>query len=456
MTHPFSIYNPRLNINLSNISLATQNPQQLQNENSSIGKIMFSDSTDKDSFYRLRVSSPYTLFDASTIYNNNPLLFDYQTSPNCLISGPSGGSMIHTINLNASINEFTSQQTHFYAHYQPGKSLLALFSFLFGSPTIGITRRVGFYDINSSNNYNPRNGILLEQNEVGISWNVYQGSPGNLIRSVFQNNWNIDPFNGTGPSGITIDFTKTCLGFIDLEWLGVGRVRCGFFINGVPLVAHVFNNTDQTLPYINNPYLPIRFEIRKTGNTLSSASMDCICCSIVSEGGFEPKGIISTISSGAKSITQNIETGVLSLRLLSSFPRAMIMPITIEIASDLGGNTYGTFSIYQWRNTSYTPPTTNWVPVSSISYHTNSISEYNITDNYFSTSPTNFFQNGTVTLLYTSTISSTTKISLIDLPLSLLHVQSNVNEACRDILIVSITSPATKTFTTLLTWSEIY
>ena len=454
MSNPFSIYNPRLNLNDITLTLTTQNPQELQNQNTAIGKFMFSDSTDKDAFYRLRVSEPYTLFDGNTIYDTNPLFFDYQLVGNCSTTGPSGGVMIHTINSNASINDFSSQQSHYYAHYQPGKSFLALFSFLFGNPVTGITRRVGFYDVDSSNNFNPKNGILLEQTGNGVSWIIYQGSPGNQIRSVIQSNWNVDTFDGNGPSGVIIDFSKNCLGFIDLEWLGVGRVRCGFFINGVPLVAHVFNNTEQTLPYINNPYLPIRYEIRKTGTTGSSASMNAICCSIISEGGYNPIGVVTTLNSGIKNLTSS-ETVVLSLRLKSSYPRSIIIPISVEVASDLGGTTYGTFSIYLWRNTNYTVPGT-WTPVSSVNYHSNSIAEYNTTDNYLSGTPIPLNTYGTVNTLYTTTISSSTKISLSDIPLSLLTVQSNVNELYRDVVLISITSPSgNKNFTTLLTWKEI-
>ena len=48
---------------------------------------------------------------------------------------------------------------------------------------------------------------------------------------VTRNNW-IDKFDGTGSSGLTIDFTKAQIFTFDQEWLGVGRVRMGFVING--------------------------------------------------------------------------------------------------------------------------------------------------------------------------------------------------------------------------------
>jgi hypothetical protein len=44
--------------------------------------------------------------------------------------------------------------------------------------------------------------------------------------------------DGTGRSGITLDVTKTQIFIVDLEWLGVGRVRLGFVIDGKIYYCH--------------------------------------------------------------------------------------------------------------------------------------------------------------------------------------------------------------------------
>lgn len=228
--NPFYISTPRLIVPQPlQVTIDSQDPTLIQNQNTVIGKVMLADSTDKDAFYRLRVSNPQTLFDANTIYNTNPLLFDYEITGNASVSPvPLGACMTHSVAANSTTNHFSAQQTHYYAHYQPGKSYYALFSFSFGIAIAGITRRVGFYDVNTSNNSLPENGVVLEQTSSGLSWVIYQGSPGNVVQTITQANWNVDTFDGNGPSGYTLDVSKNCLGFVDLEWLGVGRVRCGF------------------------------------------------------------------------------------------------------------------------------------------------------------------------------------------------------------------------------------
>ena len=448
-SNAFYVSVPSVNVIITQVSFASQNPSQLQNQNTAIGKFMFSDSTDKDAFYRLRVSEPYTLFDGNTIYNNNILFFDYQVVGNCSNSGPVGAAMTHTVNANSVTNDFSAQQTHFYAKYQPGKSFLSMFSFLFGNVTSGISRRVGFYDTDSTNNYNPQNGIVLEQNINGVSWTIYQGSPGNTIQQVYQSNWNVDTFNGNGPSGVTLDFTKNSLGFVDMEWLGVGRVRCGFFVNGVPLVAHVFNNSTQTLPYINNPYLPIRYEIRKTDNSQANGSMKAICCSIISEAGYNPIGVNITYPSDDVKIADNLSQSIIAVRLNSSCPRATLYPISVEIITNLAGTTTAYFTIYLWRVNIVVGGFTS---ITS----TPSIAEYNKND--LRTTYNNPL-NGTLITLYKSSVSSTNKITLSDLPNSLLYAQSSINPSYRDILIVEIDTTgvgSSKTYKALLTWKELY
>ena len=148
-----------------------------------------------------------------------------------------------------------------------------------------------------------RDGIYFEQ--VGLSTsdgvNAGIGTYNWVIRSyvsgiasetrIPQSQWNRDKFNGTGSSGITLDFTKTQLAFIDFQWLGVGRVRCGFAHDGKLVTAHEFYHSNN-LPtvYLANPNLPVRCEIRNTAVGIG-ASFDQICSTVASEGGYVESGI---------------------------------------------------------------------------------------------------------------------------------------------------------------------
>ena len=90
------------------------------------------------------------------------------------------------------------------------------------------------------------------------------GTPSDT-RTVNQADWNGDKLDGTGPSGITLDVTKTQILWMDFEWLGVGSVRCGFIINEQYIVCHTFNNAnDITSVYMSTAILPVRYEITST------------------------------------------------------------------------------------------------------------------------------------------------------------------------------------------------
>jgi hypothetical protein len=158
---------------------------------------------------------------------------------------------------------------------------------------------------------------------------------------VAQADWNIDKMNGTGPSGLTVDFTKTQILFIDAQWLGVGRVRVGFDINGILYPCHEFVHANiLAVPYTQHFNLPVRLEGRTVGATLenrvgyfdsangiflktvkSSAggTIHFICCSVQSEGGIEMRGFPRSASNGITTIGVTTRRPVLSIRNAATF-----------------------------------------------------------------------------------------------------------------------------------------
>jgi len=135
---------------------------------------------------------------------------------------------------------------------------------------------------------------------------------------VAQANWNLDKLDGTGASGLTLDFTKNQIFIIDFQWLGVGRVRVGFEYRGMLYYCHEFNFANEASGvYMSNPNCPIRYEIINDG-TGAEDSFDTICSTVISEGGIEQTAISTYISRDGSPITLGAEdtfTPVLSLRL---------------------------------------------------------------------------------------------------------------------------------------------
>jgi hypothetical protein len=134
--------------------------------------------------------------------------------------------------------------------------------------------------------------------------------------TVPQASWNLDPLNGSGPSGLTLDFTKTQILLIDFQALYVGRIRVGFVIGGAVYYVHQFNHSNLiAYPYAATMNLPLRAGMTATANNVSS-TMTYICSSIVSEGGDQAShvGYSFTATSGAVTAASGTRTLALSVR----------------------------------------------------------------------------------------------------------------------------------------------
>lgn len=82
-----------------------------------------------------------------------------------------------------------------------------------------------------------------------------------------QSQWNMDPVNGTGPSGYNLDISKMQMAYIDYTWYGAGYVRFGFRgVNGEIIYCHRMpNNNVNYSAYMRSGNLPARFEIENYG-----------------------------------------------------------------------------------------------------------------------------------------------------------------------------------------------
>jgi hypothetical protein len=259
-----------------------------------------SSSSSLDAFGRQRVSESFTLGDYKHIYGIDPNFLDRLTN---------GGNVAFTKNracctlaTTTAADSAVVHQTRCYHHYQPGKSHYIMSSVNFAGFQSNVVKRTGYYD--------DRDGIYLELNGSNeLSFNVRTFSSGAAVNTrAVQASWNHDRLDGTGPSGYRLDMTKTQLFFTDFQWLGVGRVRCGFSLDGESVVAHEFyhSNRRETV-YISNPSLPIRCELSNVGVVASpGGTMDQICSTVISEGGYVETGIDYSAMSDIRTIAAGL------------------------------------------------------------------------------------------------------------------------------------------------------
>ena len=260
----------------------------------------FGDNASLDGFGKLRVTAPKTLFDAKQLTGKLPQFFDEVVSGSGASSVWQLGDSL-TLMSTTSAGDYVIRQTSMHFNYQPGKSMLAYFTGMF-APEANIVKRVGLFQGQPTAPYLPTDGIFLETSDGPNGYIAFRvlktvGTPYAL--SATQLEWNLDKLDGSGSSGITADFNSTQLMVIDYEWLGVGRIRCGFNIGGQTVYAHQFTHPGLTVPYITSGNQPVRYEIRQTGP--GSGRLKHICSSVMSEGGEEYIGssITSELSAPA-------------------------------------------------------------------------------------------------------------------------------------------------------------
>jgi hypothetical protein len=197
----------------------------------------------------------------------------------------------------------------------PGKSQLIKTTINFYGNNANVTKRTGYFDAN--------NGIYFEQSGDGtLSLCIRTDTSGTIsdARKIPQSQWNIDKCDGTGPSYFNMDITKTQIFWIDFQWLGVGRVRCGFVDNGKYVTAHEFYNSNNLdTVYMSNPNLPVRCEIFNTGAT-TGGFMDQICSTVMAEGGYREVGQDwGATSPTMRTMAANAVLPVFAIRLKNTF-----------------------------------------------------------------------------------------------------------------------------------------
>lgn len=300
----------------------------------------YNDSASIDAFARLRVSNPQTLFDSKQIHDKQPLFWD---DVEALGSGTNSvynqATASTVLSVDASTIGKRIKQTFMRFNYQTGKSQLVLMTFTLDNLGGGtdIIRCAGQYDDD--------NGIFLKDDEGTIKWVIRSSTTGSAVDTeVAQASWNLDVMDGTGKSGITLDFTKSQILFFDYEWLGVGRVRCGFVIDGIPIYTHQFLNANVLAGvYMTTPNLPLRYEIENQGTGVAS-EIETICASIMSEGGNQDIGVLRYKSTEGTHLDANTADqlyALMGIRLKNGYLGTIVKEVSASLVAATTDN-------YEW------------------------------------------------------------------------------------------------------------
>ena len=419
-----------------------------------------------DAFGKLRITTPYTLIDnkfpfaspesATPEYLNNYMEdCNFKLEPlGSTVTAVYGNSQcIMTITTTDAVTASYTSQSRKYATYQPGKSLLFLSSGLIkdsSTTSANYTARIGYFDDN--------NGLFFEQNQTNIGVvlrNLNSDTP------VIQTDWNIDKFDGTGISGVTLNFLKNQLFVIDFEWLSAGRIRFGFYLFGRIFYCHQITNVNYlTAPYMITPNLPVRYQLT-VNDSNKTAKLTQICSSVLSEGGYNPIGKPFSISNGITFVTVEStgtpETPLLAIRgnsnpgtpLNNRYYHQNIVPTLLNVFTEGTDSVLYIIRLYLAPNA---PAVTGgaWVAVDA----SNSVVEYALGTNITNVNPS---KSIIIDTGYTTGRGGAIVQSLSSIYSNVLQITSNISNVS-DVILISaqrVTGTDPKVYASI-NWQEIY
>ncbi len=240
----------------------------------------FGDGVWLDAFGRLRTSSPTTLFSSTQRYDSDPLRVENYTVGTATATYNQAASSTLLSTAAATAGNRALRQTKTYWIYQPGKSQTVFITGTLrkgAAPTGGSFAGIGYYDDD--------NGVYFRDDANGLSVVRRSSVSGSVVETIIpQAQWD-DPMDGTGLSGLILDPTKEQIFAIDLQWLGVGRVRFGLDIDGVLVDIHSLMHANMTTSvYMQTATLPVRYEVNNV-TTGSTTQVEALCLVVQSEGG---------------------------------------------------------------------------------------------------------------------------------------------------------------------------
>ena len=300
-----------------------------------------SSATTSDAFGRLRISTPFTLFDSFHRYQDNASAEVFTAGGGTSTHDTNSSSILMTVGT-AKDAEVIRETSRVFA-YQPGKSLQMMITFTMSPAKTNLRQRAGLFDT--------QNGVYVQLQDNVLSFVLRSYVSGAVVETVApQSEWNVERLDGSGTNPTVLDITKSQIFWLDMEWLGVGTVRCGFVINGEFIHCHSFHHANLiTGSYMTTACLPGRVEIKNVDETDSASIYRQICFTVISEGGYElrgrPRSVGHLLNAPYRMATPNVTYPLLSIRLKSDRLGAIVIPKNFTIAVTTAGRfRYGVIS----------------------------------------------------------------------------------------------------------------
>ncbi len=253
-----------------------------------------------DAFGKLRVSGATLLGEYVFSSGILPTQFASTLRSGGTVSWDNASRALVLTNTTAN-DSHTSHTSHTYHHYFPGSSQLFIGTIALGDlGKSGLMREWGIFD--------DKNGFYFMQDSGVLGVGIRSNATGS-IQNIFipKTDWNVDKADGTGRSKMSLDVTKDNIYWIDVQWLGAGRVRFGTYYNGQRVVLHEYQHGNKfAYPITAMGSLPVCVHQMNMTATGSVSEMRAWCLAVWTESTLEVRNSASSsLHSFSKTISVN-------------------------------------------------------------------------------------------------------------------------------------------------------
>lgn len=213
-----------------------------------------------------------------------------------------------------TIGDTATHTSNTYHHYLPGSSHQFMGTFALGdNGKVGLTRYWGLCD--------SKNGFMFTQKDGVFGVTIRSSASGTTVDTfIEQANFNKDHVDGTDLSRMNLDLTLDNIYWIDIQWLGGGRVRFGTYFKGERIVMHEYYGGNTSIyPLSQTASLPTCFSQINTAGTASPSTMKSWCQVVTTESEVDIQDLgaprlasLSTVIPGATSTSTYHYLGSLS------------------------------------------------------------------------------------------------------------------------------------------------
>ena len=280
---------------------------------------------------RLKVSNQELQYFNTFQYGRDTNIWDEVTTNGASLEFDQYLGMVK-MSVTGQLGSQAIQQSKRVIRYIPGRQNELSFSVLFTMPATGIRRRIGLFD--------EQCGFYFEDGGDGNYYCVLRRNTaaGVVETRVAREDWNVDPLDGTGPSGFSGDPNAVQMVTFEYDWYGAGQVEVNWIIKNNKYPVHHFD-TGNILPHTwtSTPFLPVRKEITNVTGAAGTHSMYVGSTSIYAEATTSVVGresnAASPITGKSTGNTANTFVPILSIRLKSDRLRGIVMPVDFQAAT---------------------------------------------------------------------------------------------------------------------------